>query len=134
MKGAAIVALVLVAGGLLAHLLLTDPGYVAIRLGRTLFETTLPVFVLLVAGAWVLATLLLRAFASRRRLAQLRTERRRRRARDDTQRGLLELAAGQWKSAEELLTRAAPDSDSPAANYLVAARAADLLDAVERRD
>ena len=36
MRGAAIVALVLVAGALLAHLLLTDPGYVAIRLGRTL--------------------------------------------------------------------------------------------------
>jgi len=134
MRGAVIAALALVGGGLLAHLLLIDPGYVAIRLGRTLFETTLPVFVLLVAGAWVVANLLLRAFASRRRLAQLRTERRRRRARDDTQRGLLELAAGQWKSAEELLTRAAPDSDSPAANYLVAARAADLLDAVERRD
>lgn len=134
MRGAVIVALALVGGGLLAHLLLTDPGYVAIRLGRTLFETTLPVFVLLVAGAYAAATLLMRAFASRRRLAQLRTERRRRRARDDTQRGLLELAAGQWKSAEELLSRAAPDSDSAAANYLVAARAADLLDATERRD
>ena len=42
MRGAAIVALVLVAGGLLAHLMLADPGYVAIRAGRTLFETTLP--------------------------------------------------------------------------------------------
>jgi len=134
MKGAVIAALAIVGGALLAHLLLIDPGYVAIRFGRTLFETTLPVFALLVGGAWAAATLLLRAFASRRRLAQLRTERRRRRAREDTQRGLLELAAGQWKSAEELLTRAAPDTDSPAANYLVAARAADLLDAVERRD
>ena len=134
MRGAVIAALALVGGGLLAHLLLTDPGYVAIRLGRTLFETTLPVFVVLVAGAYAVATLLLRAFASRRRLAQLRTERRRRRARDDTQRGVLELAAGQWKSAEDLLSRAAPDSDSPAANYLVAARAADLLDATGRRD
>lgn len=134
MRGAVIAALALVGGGLLAHLLLTDPGYVAIRLGRTLLETTLPVFVVLVAGAYAVATLLLRAFASRRRLAQLRTERRRRRAREETQRGLLELAAGQWKSAEDLLTRAAPDSDSAAANYLVAARAADLLDATERRD
>jgi HemY protein len=134
MRGAAIVALVLVAGGLLAHLMLADPGYVAIRAGRTLFETTLPVFVLLLAGVHVAAIALSRAFASRRRIAQLRAERRRRRARDDSQRGLIELAAGQWKSAEELLSRAAPDADSAAANYLIAARAADLLDAVDRRD
>jgi HemY protein len=134
MKGAAIAALVLVAGALLAHLLLTDPGYVAIRLGRTLFETTLPVFVLLLAGVHLLAIAASRAFASRRRIAQLRAERRRRKARDDTQRGLLDLAAGQWKSAEELLSRAAPEADSAAANYLIAARAADLLDAIDRRD
>ncbi len=134
MRGAAIVALVLVAGGLLAHLLLADPGYVAIRLGRGLFETTLPIFVLLLAAGHLAALALSRAFASRRRIAHLRAERRRRRARDDTQRGLLDLAAGQWRSAEELLTRAAPDADSAAANYLIAARAADLLDAVDRRD
>ena len=54
MKGAAIVALALVGGGLLAHLLLSDPGYVAIRLGRSLLETTLPVFVLLLAGRYFL--------------------------------------------------------------------------------
>jgi len=134
MKGAAIVALALVGGGLLAHLLLADPGYVAIRGGRWLFETTLPVFLLALATGHVVARALSRAFASRRRLAALRSERRRRRAREDTQRGLLELAAGQWTRAEGLLSRAAPDADSPAANYLAAARAADLLDAVERRD
>jgi HemY protein len=134
MKSAAIVALALVAGGLLAHLLLSDPGYVAVRIGRTLFETTVPVLVLLLALLHLLLLWLGRAFASRRRLARLRADRRRRRARDDTQRGLLDLAAGQWRSAEELLSRAAPDADSPAANYLVAARAADLLDATDRRD
>jgi HemY protein len=134
MKGAVVVALALVGGGLLAHLLLTDPGYVAIRGGRWLFETTLPIFILALAAGHLLASILGRAFASRRRLATLRAERRRRRAREDTKRGLFDLAAGRWKRAEDLLTRAAPDADSPAANYLVAARAADLLDAVERRD
>jgi len=134
MKGAVIVALALVAGGLLAHLLLIDPGYVAVRLGRTLFETTLPVLALLLAGGYFLARTLIGAASARARLAQIRAERRKRRAREDTQRGLLDLAAGNWKSAEELLSRSAPDADSPAANYLVAARAADLLDAVDRRD
>jgi HemY protein len=134
MKGAVVIAIALVCGGLAAHLLLADPGYVAIRLGRTLFETTAPVFLLVLGGLHLLVRSITQAFSSRRRLANLRAERRRRRARDDTQRGLLDLAAGRWKSAEDLLTRAAPDADSAAANFLVAARAADLQDAVERRD
>jgi HemY protein len=134
MKGAVIVALALLAGGLLAHLLLADPGYVAIRAGRFLFETTLPILLLLLAGAYFAVRALVGAVSARRRLAELRAVRRRRRAREDTQRGLLDLAAGNWRSAEELLSRAAPEADSPAANYLVAARAADLLDAIDRRD
>ncbi len=134
MKAAMIVALALVGGALLAHLLLADPGYVAIRLGQSLFETTLPVLLLLLAAAYFALRGVLGAFTARERLAQLRLERRRRRAREDTQRGLLDLAAGQWKSAEDLLSRSARDADSPASNYLVAARAADLLDAVDRRD
>jgi HemY protein len=134
MKGAVVIAIALVAGGLAAHLLLADPGYVAIRLGRSLFETTLPVFVLLLAGLYLLTRGIVGAFTARERLTARRLERRRQRARADTQRGLLDLAAGRWKSAEDLLTRAAPDADSPAANYLVAARAADLQDAVDRRD
>ena len=134
MRGTAIVALALVGGGALAHLLLRDPGYVAVRGGPYLFETTLPVMALLLIGIYLAIRWVTGAITARRRLTGLRAERRRRRARAATQRGLLDLAAGQWKSAEDLLSRAAPDADSPAANYLVAARAADLLDAVERRD
>jgi HemY protein len=134
MKAALWAALALVGGGLLAHLLLADPGYVAMRGGPWLFETTLPVFLLLLAATLGLTWLLARAVTARRRLARIRAQRRRRRARADTAEGTLALAAGQWKRAEELLVRAAPDADSPAANYLVAARAADLQDAVKRRD
>ena len=134
MRGATLVALALVGGGLLAQFLLGDPGYVAIRIGRSLAETTLPVFLLLLVAAYVAVRGIAGTVGARRRLAALRAERRRRRARDDTQRGLLDLAAGNWRRAEELLTRTAADADSPAANYLVAARAADLQDAVERRD
>jgi HemY protein len=134
MKGAVIVALALVGGGLLAQFLLGDPGYVAIRAGRSLVETTLPVFLLLLGGAYLSVRAIAGAVGARRRLAELRAERRRRRARDDNVRGLLDLAAGNWRSAEELLTRSASDADSPASNYLIAARAADLQDAVDRRD
>jgi HemY protein len=134
MRGAVLVALALVGGGLLAQFLLVDPGYVAVRAGRSLVETTLPVFLLLLGAAYIAVRSAAGAVGARRRLADLRAERRRRRAREDTQRGMLDLAAGNWRRAEELLTRTAADADSPAANYLVAARAADLLDAVDRRD
>jgi HemY protein len=134
MRGAAIAAIALVGGGLLAHLLLADPGHVAIRFGQRLFETTVPVFVLVLGALWLLLRGLAAALTSRRRLAELRAERRRRRARADTQRALLDLAAGNWRHSEELMTRSAGDAESPVVNYLVAARAADLQDAVTRRD
>ncbi|MGI9246037.1 MAG: heme biosynthesis HemY N-terminal domain-containing protein [Steroidobacteraceae bacterium] len=134
MKTSAVVAAALVGGGLLAHLVLQDPGYVAISAGRSLFETTLPVFLILLAAGYFVTRGVLGSFGARRRLAELRSYRRRRKAREDTQRGILELAAGRWRNAEELLTRAAPEADSAAVNYLVAARAADLLDATQRRD
>ncbi|MCE3284125.1 MAG: HemY protein [Steroidobacteraceae bacterium] len=134
MRGSILTASALVGGGLLAHFVLQDPGYVAISVGVSLFETTVPVFVLLLIGLYVLTRAGVESLSAKRRLAELRAQRRHRRARDDTQRGLLDLAAGRWRSAEELLTRAAPDADFPAVNYLVAARAADLLDATDRRD
>ena len=71
MKGAVVIAIALVCGGLAAHLLLADPGYVAIRLGRTLFETTLPVFLLVLGGLYLLIRSITQAFTSRRRLALL---------------------------------------------------------------
>jgi HemY protein len=134
MRGSVAVASALVGGGLFAHFVLQDPGYVAVNVGRSLFETTVPVFLLLLAGLYFLVRLVVESLTARRRLAALRAERRRRRARDDTQRGLLDLAAGRWRSAEDLLVRSAGEADSAAANYLVAARAADLQDAVDRRD
>jgi len=132
MKGSVLTASALVGGGLLAHLVLDDPGYIAISVGSSLFETTVPVFLLLLVGLYLLSRAVIESLTARRRLAMLRIERRKRRARDATQRGLLDLAAGRWRSAEDLLSRAAPEADSAAANYLVSARAADLPGAVER--
>ncbi|HET7203852.1 MAG TPA: heme biosynthesis HemY N-terminal domain-containing protein [Steroidobacteraceae bacterium] len=134
MRGSLLTASALVGGGLLAHFVLDDPGYVAISVGDALFETTVPVFVLVLIALYVLTRAIVESLNAKRRLAELRAQRRHRRAREDTQRGLLDLAAGRWRSAEDLLTRAAPDADSAAVNYIVAARAADLLDAIDRRD
>src|SRR5688572_27322548 len=98
MRGSVAIASALVGGGLLAHFVLQDPGYVALSVGSALFETTVPVFGLLLAGLYVLVRALVESLGSRRRLAELRARRRRRRARDETQRGLLALAAGRWRS------------------------------------
>jgi HemY protein len=134
MRASSWTAIALIGGGLAAHFVLDDPGYVAITAGRSLFETTVPVFLLLLAGLYLATRALVESLGARRRLAELRAERRRRRARVDTERGLLDLAAGRWRQAEDALVRAAPEADAPVVNYLVAARAADLLDAVDRRD
>jgi HemY protein len=55
------------------------------------------------------------------------------RARGDLARGVLELAEGNWPTAEITVTRSARDNVQPAVNYLLAARAADLQGAHERR-
>lgn len=51
-----------------------------------------------------------------------------------TGRGLIQLAEGQWPTAEKNLIRAAPTSENPLINYLAAARAAQEQGAYERRD
>ena len=48
--------------------------------------------------------------------------------------GLLELSEGDWEAAETTLTRYVRDAEHPVAHYLVAARAADLQGAAQRRD
>lgn len=49
-------------------------------------------------------------------------------------RGLMALVEGNWNKAEISLTKGAPHSKSPLVNYLAAARAAQQLGEVERRD
>ena len=135
MKAAAIVALVLVVGSLLAHLLLSGP-----RLRR---DPPRP-HVVRDHAAGLRAAAGRRAPGARSRRPRVRVAAppgpaARRAAPAQGPRRHLSAACSSsppasWKSAEELLSRAAPDADSPSANYLVAARAADLLDAIDRRD
>jgi HemY protein len=59
---------------------------------------------------------------------------RNKKARDSLRKGLIELAQGRWKQAERALIRHVDDYDMPLLNYLSAARAAQKLNAPERRD
>ncbi|MDH5407838.1 MAG: heme biosynthesis protein HemY, partial [Gammaproteobacteria bacterium] len=63
-----------------------------------------------------------------------RASRRGSRARKISNKGLIELAQGNWAQAERALVKSVKYSDQPLLNYLSAARAAQKQDAPERRD
>lgn len=134
MKGGICIALALLVGSLLANVLLADPGYVALRFAGRLVETSAVTFVLVVLALYTLIRLIVRAVNARRLWKAAQRERRAERARRTLSEGLLELAEGYWENAEGTLTRHVRDSEYPAAHYLVAARAADLQGATQRRD
>lgn len=132
--------LVLLAGAVVLALLLGlhTHGYVAVRVGHTLVRAGLPVAVLLWLAAggtllllWTLLGALLRGGSW---LADIGAERRRRLARVQLVRGLIELSEGRYARAERRLARTARHAETPFVHYLMAARAAQMLGSDERRD
>ena len=121
--------------GLLAH---QDPGYVLFSRGQTTLEMSLALFVVIVLLGFTTLYLVLRLLARTWNVSgQLRHWRHRhlnRSAQSASNSGLIELAQGHWKQAEKQLVKGAEHSDVPLLNYLSAARAAQKLNAPERRD
>ncbi|MGC3983072.1 MAG: heme biosynthesis HemY N-terminal domain-containing protein [Steroidobacteraceae bacterium] len=134
MKQGIYVALALLIGGLLATLLLDDPGRVVLGLHGYLIEMSLPVAVLLLLGIYVGVRLCIRLIRVRRRTAEERAARQRDRSHQQLAQGLEELSAGEWSTAEQTLTRSAFGASHPLVHYLAAARAAELQGAPARRD
>jgi HemY protein len=134
MKGGLYFAAALILGALLANVLLADPGYVALRFAGRLIEMSAVTFVVLLVGLYFLTRLIARAINARKVWQQAQEERRHERARRSLAQGLLELSEGEWEAAENTLTRHIRDAEHPVAHYLVAARAADLQGAPQRRD
>lgn len=123
----------LVAGALITSLLRVDAGYVAISFAGVLIEMSVATFLLLGVASYFVLWFVFRLFRLRRLRRQAQQLRREARARSDLSHGVLELAEGNWASAELTVTRSARDTPDPAINYLIAARAADLQGAHERR-
>lgn len=134
MKTGLYIAAALIGGALLAHLLLADPGYVGIRFAGRLIEMSAITFVLLAIAACFLIRWVWNLVNVRRLMREAQRQRREDRARKSLSRGLLEMSEGEWSASEQTLTNSARDSESPASHYLVAARAADLQGATQRRD
>lgn len=134
MKAGLYLAAAMIAGALIANLLLTDPGYVGVRFGGYLVEMSFPTLLLVLVAAYFVGRLLMRAVRARSLLAAARLERRQERARRSLSRTVIELSRGDWAQAESTAIEGAVDSPSPVANYLLAARAAELQGARQRRD
>jgi len=134
MKTGLYIAAALLVGALLAHFLLADPGYVALRFGHTLIEMSAVTFALALIGAYFVVRLLMKLLYARRLWRETQQERRYQKGRRGLARGIMEMSEGDWAAAEDTLTRSARDAEQPAAHYLVAARAAELQGAQQRRD
>lgn len=128
------IAAALIAGALLANFLLADPGYFALRFAGRLVEMSAVTFALVCIGVYFLIRLVAKALEARRLWRSAQEEKRQSRARRGLARGLLEMAEGEWSRSEDTLIQSAPEAETPAAHYLVAARAADLQGATNRRD
>lgn len=134
MKRGIYVALALILGGVLASLLLNDPGRVTLNLRGHVLEMALPLAVLLLLTVYALLRLGIRLIRVRRRTAEERAARQRDRSQQQLARGLTELSAGEWLAAEQTLTRSAFGASQPLLHFLAAARAAELQGATARRD
>ena len=115
-----------------------DNGYVLIARGYQSVEMSLALFIVLVVFGFLVTYFALRlainSWNMPNALRNWRERKRRMRARRDMDRGLIELAQGNWAQAERYLLRHARDSDIPLLNYLSAARAAQKQNAPQRRD
>jgi len=134
MRSGLLIAAAMIIAGLVANILLGDPGYVALRFAGRLIEMSAITFAILLVAAYFAARLLVRLIKARRSWKEAQEARRHERARRSLAQGLLELSEGNWEAAETTLTRHVREAENPQAHYLTAARAADLQGASQRRD
>ena len=134
MRSGLYIAAAMIIAGLLANIVLGDPGYVALRFAGRLIEMSAVTFGLVLIAGYFAVRLLIKLITARRTWKQAQEARRHERARRSFAQGILELSEGNWEAAETTLTRNVREAEYPAAHYLTAARAADLQGAGDRRD
>lgn len=115
----------------------TDPGYLLIATKHWTAETPLWFAIIILLIAFMLLYSVVRLFKYSHSLSDRwqswGSRRRKVKAMKQTNRGLIELAEGNWKQAENLLKKSAHDSDEPLLNYLALAFAAQGQKNYERR-
>lgn len=122
----------------LVSLLNQGNGYALFGYGEWTVEGSLALFILLdlllFLALYLLLRTLARVWSMPERLQNWNQGRQTQRARRSLANGLMDLAAGRWKSAEQKLLKYVDFSDKPLLNYLGAARTAQQLGALEKRD
>jgi HemY protein len=134
MKKGLYLAAALLIGAAIATVLMRDTGYVALRFAGYLVEMSAVTFVLMLIAAYAVVRLLSRVIRARKLWKEQQLARRQERARRSLSLAILELAEGDWETAETTATRYAREAEIPTAHFLTAARAADLQGAEQRRD
>ncbi|MGF1743248.1 heme biosynthesis protein HemY [Vibrio profundum] len=113
-------------------------GYVLISIANKTLEmsvTTLMIFVIAaLAGLFILESILKKLIRSSSTTWQWLTVRKIRRARRDTNEGVIKWLEGDWKQAERKVTRRASHHDMPLLCYLVASEAALEMGEESKRD
>jgi HemY protein len=128
------VLLAIVLGAFAAHFVLADRGYVLVNFRGYVVEMSVPGLGLVLVAAYLLVRALVAVADGPRRWRAARAERRVTRSGANLTGGVLELIAGNWARSERLLTQGAQHEDTALVGYLLAARAAQLQGATERRD
>ncbi len=116
----------------------SDSGYVMMTIAGWTVQTTATLFVIALFLGFLLLYFSVRSLV---RFVELpkdvkvwQQHRHQRRAEKYLTQGLINMTEGRWKQAERDFCKAAPYSRAPYVNFLCAARAAQELHAVDRRD
>jgi HemY protein len=113
MKFALSLLALLFAGVIAAHFLAADRGQVLVTFHGWTLETSVPVLLLLLVGAYVAVRLIVRLVRMPRNIARAAASMRANRARESFTQGLLALDMGDWERSERLLGRAADRQNAP---------------------
>ncbi len=132
-------ALILIALAVaLVSLLNMNNGYALLGYGAWTVEGSLALFILLDLALFLVLYFairtLIRVWSIPERWQDWKKGRRKQRAQNSLTNGMLDMAAGKWKSAEQKLIKYAEVSDKAILNYLGAARAAQERGAFAKRD
>lgn len=116
----------------------SDSGYVVMTIAGWTIQTTATLFVIVLFLSFIVLYFavrsLVRFYEAPANIKVWRQHRHQRRAEKYLTQGLINMTEGRWKQAERDFCKAAPYSRAPYVNYLCAARAAQELHAVDRRD
>jgi HemY protein len=128
------VVLAVLLGAFAAHFLLADRGYVLVNFHELVIEMSVPGLVIVLVLAYLLVRALVAVARAPRRWRTSREQRKLERRDSDLTTGIAQLVEGNWARSERMLTKGLKDADAPLANFLLAAHAAQLQGAADRRD